>query len=89
MAIAGTLTYKTELDTDGVKKSGNVVKSIIAGLGITKMISKAMDTITSSIDGAISRYDTLNNFPKVMSNLGISSKKAEKAIYTICVSRPC
>ncbi|MBR4486857.1 tape measure protein, partial [bacterium] len=80
MAIAGTLTYKTELDTDGVKKSGNVVKSIIAGLGITKMISKAMDTITSSIDGAISRYDTLNNFPKVMSNLGISSKKAEKAI---------
>lgn len=80
MAIAGTLTYKTDLDTRGVKKSGSTVKSIIAGLGITKMISKAMSTISSSLDGAISRYDTLNNFPKVMSNLGISAKESEKAI---------
>ena len=80
MAIAGTLTYKTDLDTSGVKKAGSTVKSIIAGLGITKMISKAMSTISSSLDGAISRFDTLNNFPKVMSNLGISAKDSEKAI---------
>jgi len=80
MAIAGTLTYKTELDTSGVKKSGSTVKSIIAGLGITKMISKAMGTISDSLDGAISRFDTLNNFPKVMSNLGISADKSQKSI---------
>lgn len=80
MAIAGTLTYKTELDTSGVKKSGSTVKSIIAGLGITKMISKAMSTISNSLDGAISRFDTLNNFPKVMSNLGISAEKSQKSI---------
>ena len=80
MAIAGTLTYKTELDTSGVKKSGSTVKSIIAGLGITKLISKAMSTITSSIDDAISRVDTLNNFPKVMSNLGVSAEDSSKAI---------
>lgn len=80
MAIAGTLTYKTELDTSGVKKAGSTVKSIVAGLGITKMISKAMSTISSSLDGAISRFDTLNNFPKVMSNLGISAKDSEKSI---------
>ena len=80
MAIAGTLTYKTELDTSGVKKAGSTVKNIVAGLGITKLISKAMSTITSSVDDAIKRVDTLNNFPKVMSNLGISADKSSKAI---------
>lgn len=80
MAYAGKLTYKTELDTSGVQKAGNTVKSIIAGLGITKMITMAMSEITNSIDGAIARYDTLNNFPKVMSNLGISSEEADKSI---------
>ena len=80
MAYAGKLTYKTELDTSGVQKAGSTVKSIIAGLGITKMITTAMNQITNSIDGAISRYDTLNNFPKVMNNLGIASEDAEKSI---------
>ena len=80
MAYAGKLTYKTELDTSGVQKSGNTIKSIIAGLGITKVISMAMGEISNSIDGAISRYDTLNNFPKVMSNLGIASEEADKSI---------
>lgn len=80
MAYAGKLTYKTELDTSGVQKAGSTVKSIIAGLGITKMISMAMSEITNSIDGAIARYDTLNNFPKVMSNLGIASEEADKSI---------
>lgn len=80
MAYAGKLTYKTELDTSGVQKSGNTIKSIIAGLGITKAISMAMSQISNSIDDAISRYDTLNNFPKVMSNLGIASDEADKSI---------
>ena len=80
MAIAGTLTYKTELDTSGVQKSGNTVKSIIAGLGITKIISKAMSVINASLDEAITRVDTLNNFPRVMSNLGIGAEESSKSI---------
>ena len=80
MAYAGKLTYKTELDTSGVKKAGSTVKSIIAGLGITKLISSAMSTINASLDDAISRVDTLNNFPKVMSNLGVSAKDSSKSI---------
>ena len=80
MAVAGTLTYKTELDTSGVQKAGSTVKSIIAGLGITKLISTAMNEIKNSTDDAIKRLDTLNNFPKVMSNLGIASEDADKSI---------
>ena len=80
MAYAGKLTYKTELDTSGVQKAGSTVKSIIAGLGITKLISTAMNEIKNSTDDAIKRLDTLNNFPKVMSNLGIASEDADKSI---------
>lgn len=80
MAVAGKLTYKTELDTSGVQKAGSTVKSIIAGLGITKVISTAMNEIKNSTDDAIKRLDTLNNFPKVMSNLGIASEDADKSI---------
>ena len=39
-----------------------------------------MNTIKNSMDGAISRIDTMNNFPKVMSNLGISAKDSTQAI---------
>ena len=89
--VGGRLTYETKLDTSGYQKGinditsktksgGATVKNIVAGLGITKLITKAFDVIRSSMDGAISRLDTMNNFPKVMSNLGISAKDSQKAI---------
>ena len=90
-AVAGSLTYDTKLDTSGFQKGmndiqsktksgGASVKNIVAGLGITKLVTKAFDTIKNSMDGAISRLDTMNNFPKVMSNLGISAKDSQQAI---------
>ena len=91
MAVAGSLTYDTKLDKNGfekglknlensVKTSTSGIKNIVTALGIDKIISNAFNTISGSIDGAISRLDTLNNYPKVMSNLGISSLDAQKSI---------
>lgn len=91
MAVAGSLTYDTKIDKSGFKKglsgleketgsAGTKIKDIVAGLGITKIIGKAFNLITSNMDTAIKRIDTLNNFPKVMSNLGISSESSTKAI---------
>lgn len=62
------------------QKAGSTIKSIIVGLGITKLVSMAMNQITGSIDDAITRIDTLNQFPKVMSNLGISAEESQEAI---------
>ena len=62
------------------QKGGATIKNIVAGLGITKLISVAMNQINASIDSAVSRFDALNNFPKVMSNLGIGAEDAEKSI---------
>ena len=91
MAVAGSLTYDTKLDTSGFEKgvnkiegktqsAGLTVKNIIMGLGITKLITSAISTITSSMDDAVSRMDIMNNFPRVMDNLGISAEASEKAI---------
>ena len=87
----GKVVIDTELNTknfesglDKIKNSsksaGSTIKNIVAGLGIAKLVSVAMNQITQSIDGAVARVDTLNNFPKVMSNLGISSEEAKKSI---------
>ena len=62
------------------QKAGSTIKSIVAGLGISKAISMAISTINNSIDSSIDRLDTLRNFPKVMSNLGIAGDKAQASI---------
>ena len=68
----GKVVIDTELNTkdfekglDQIKNSskntGTSIKNIVAGLGITKLISVAMNQISNSLDSAISRFDTLNN----------------------------
>ena len=47
---------------------------------VSSLTSKAFDAISSSLGSAISRVDTMNNFPKVMSNLGYSAGEAEASI---------
>ena len=87
----GSLTYDAKIDKSGfdkglkniessVKSGGAKIKNIVSALGITKLVSTAISTINNSIDGAVSRIDTLNNFPKVMTNLGIASEDSEKAV---------
>lgn len=46
-------------------------------------VTKTMSAMTSQIGNAVSRYDQLNNFPKIMNNLGISSKAANASLKTL------
>ena len=65
----------------GEKASAMWGVGIGAIAGITQaVISQALDLITSGIDSAIKRVDTMNNFPRVMENLGISAEKSDKVI---------
>ena len=59
---------------------GDRVKSIVAGVGVTKALSSAVNTLTTSLDGAITRYDTLHTYPKVMKSLGFSTEDAQAAV---------
>ena len=67
---------------DGLSSSAgsSIVKGTALGTVIGKVLTSAFSALTSSIDGAISRLDTLNNFPRVMQNLKISSEDADKSI---------
>ena len=47
---------------------------------VSSVTSKCFDAIASSLDSAISRVDTMNNFPRVLSGLGYSADDATKAV---------
>lgn len=57
--------------------------AVAAGNLIAKGVSKVAGVVTNSMNSAISRLDTLNNFPKVMTSLGYSADDATKSISTM------
>lgn len=59
---------------------GDRVKSIVAGVGITKVICASMNVLSSSLDGAINRFDTMQSYPKVMKSLGFSVEQSQKSV---------
>lgn len=84
----GNVIFKFTGDDGGLKSTinrvgtsfGTMTKSILTATGITKAFSMTMDMVKGSTGQAITRLDALNQFPKVMSNLGIASEEAEESI---------
>lgn len=50
------------------------------GFALTNVVGKAIGAVTREMDGAISRLDTINNYSKVMGNLGIGADDSAKSI---------
>ena len=73
-----TSTMKKALGA--VQTFGDRVKSIVAGVGITKAIGATMNVLSSSFDGAINRFDTMQSYPKVMKSLGFSVEQSQKSV---------
>ena len=85
MAVkGGDVIFNFKSDDKELQKSvdnmGSSIKKMVAALGIDKLISKTMSALNNSLDGAIKRIDTMNNFPRVMQNLGISVEDATKSV---------
>ena len=59
---------------------GDRVKSIVTGVGITKVIGASMNVLSSSLDGAINRFDTMQSYPKVMKSLRFSVEQSQKSV---------
>lgn len=55
------------------------IKNLVGTVAGIKLVSAAFNTVKNSIGDAVSRYDTLNKFPKMMEQLGYSSDDAAKA----------
>lgn len=57
--------------------------AVAAGNLISKGISKVASMVSNTMDSAIGRLDTLNNFPKVMESLGYSAEASSASIKQI------
>jgi len=64
----------------GTTKASISLKDLAVSLGLVAVASAAFNTLKASMDGAISRFDTLNTFPKVLEGLGVSAEDSERAI---------
>ena len=53
---------------------------------MSTVASTAISAISSSMSAAVSRVDTLNNYPKVMQNLGYAAEDASSSIQKISAS---
>lgn len=74
----------TMSDLNGAAQSSKTsIMRIAAGVGVFKLVSKAVGAVTSQVGSAIHRFDTLNNYPKVMQNLGYSAEDASASIQKI------
>ena len=78
----GTLgkSAKSAGDEVGGSFKGIGVMGVALGSMIGSGLGKAFSMLTDNVGASIERLDTLNNFPKVMSNLGISTDDAQKSI---------
>ena len=66
-----------------VRGSGKTLGSVISGAvggAVAVAASKAVGSVMGAIDGAIKRVDIMNNFPKIMKNLGYSADDAQASI---------
>lgn len=83
----GTVTFNFEGNTKDLEKKTEQISTsvgdIIKGSLAAKGISKAIGIINENLDGAVKRVDQLNQFPKVMNSLGISSEDASEAMNMI------
>lgn len=80
-AMTGQIDKSSNQASSGFGKIATVASAL--GNIISNVVTSAWSKMTAQIDSAIQRFDTMNNFPKVMSNLGIASDKSQKAIAKI------
>lgn len=85
-----TVKSSTKGATDSVKQGFSGISSGISSLvkgfgkiagatGVFKLVSSGMNLVSQSFDGAINRVDTLNQFPKVLQQMGYSASDAQNA----------
>lgn len=61
-------------------KAGTSIGSMVKAMGLVKVASAAFNVLKNSVSDAVSRFDTMQKFPKVMSALGFSAEDSKKSI---------
>lgn len=78
-AMNGATRSLSNFDS-GTQSATRSITSIVAGLGAFKIVQGVFSTLSSSMDAAISRFDTMQRYPKVMSALGFSAEESSESV---------
>jgi len=74
------MAESTRKSSKGLGSMLDGVGKIAAGIGLTKALAAGFGLVRDSIGGAVSRVDTLNQFPKMMEAVGFSADDSEASI---------
>lgn len=61
-------------------KVNRSIKDMAVAIGAVKLASAAFNVLKNSVGDAVSRFDTMQKFPKVMKALGFSAEDSNKSI---------
>lgn len=76
---AQKVSQATQKMQGDAEKTGSMFKAVLGGALVGGAITKGIGAITGSIGSAVSRFDTLNNAPKVLSSMGFAAEDAAKS----------
>lgn len=65
--------------SESSRAMGNI-KKFATSLGLVAIGATAFNVLKKSMDSAISRFDTLNQYPKVLESLGVSAEESERSM---------
>lgn len=62
------------------KSATKSIAAVAVGMGAVQVASKVFGVLANSMDSAISRFDTMQRYPKVMSALGFSAEESTTSV---------
>lgn len=84
LKLPKSVTTKINADTAKAKSNVSGFTSVLKGVSLGSMAAQvgmaALQVVTDNFGDAVSRYDTLNNFPKVLESMGVSADDAKASM---------
>lgn len=82
-SVTTTIKANTEKATSGIKNFTSAIKGSAIGAGIANVAMAGLNAVGDNLNASFERYDTLNNFPKVLQSMGASADDSKKSMETL------
>ena len=76
----GSASSATQGATGKFSLMNTAVGKIAVGVGAVALVSKGIGVLKDSVGSAVARFDTLNQYPKVMKQMGYSTQDTNKSV---------
>ena len=80
MSYDGTMKFDTKMETGGFQKGANRLGDIVKGMGVFKLLSAGVSMVSASVDKAMGRIDTMEQFGRVMTTMTGDVELTNKAL---------